>query len=173
MPAIVAISNWAAEHTPANFAIEPESLESWLKSFDETNRQYPWLVAEDPSAEVTGFAKASPHKGRCAYAWTAEISVYVHPNHHGKRVGTALYEKLIPLLKAQGFVTLIAGITTPNPASQKLHEAFGFKRIGTFAKVGWKFDRWHDVGYWETVINESTGAPPTIRAVCDVIDEIL
>jgi len=181
--AVLEISNWAAHHTAANFAIEPESLESWLESFDETNLMYPWLVATDDShqsqaatdhpGDVIGFAKASPHRGRCAYAWTAEVSVYVHPDHHGQGVGSSLYSKLIPILKAQGYITLIAGITTPNPASEKLHESCGFKRIGAFHRVGWKFNRWHDVSYWETFLRDGADPPEKIRSVAEVIDAFI
>lgn len=164
LPAILAISNWAALNTPANFAVEPETLESWTQSFDATHRMYPWLVAEEKA--VIGFAKAGPHKGRCAYAWSAEVSVYVHPDYHGKGVGSALYARLIPMLKEQGYVTLIAGITVPNPPSERLHESFGFTRAATFHHIGWKFGRWHDVGYWELIMRD--GTPPKIVLVSDV-----
>lgn len=161
---ILEISNWAAAHTPANFAIEPETLESWTQSWEQTCTMFPWLVAEDGS-QIIGFAKASPHRSRCAYAWSAEVTVYVHPEHHGRGVGTALYAQLIPILKAQGYITLIAGITLPNPASQRLHESFGFKRIGVFERVGWKFDRWHDVGYWEALLQEGAAQPQPLHTV--------
>ena len=169
LPAILDISNWAAIHTPANFAIEPETLESWTQSFDQTHRMYPWLVAVDDADRVIGFAKASPHKGRCAYAWTAEVSVYIHPDHHRHGVGTSLYAQLIPLLQAQGYVTLIAGITVPNPASERLHESFGFKRCATFERVGWKFDAWHHVGYWEAILQMDEGSPAPVRPVLDAL----
>lgn len=170
LPAILAISNWAALNTPANFAVEPETLESWRQSFDATHRMYPWLVACGGDGVITGFAKASPHKGRCAYAWSAEISVYIHPDHHGKGIGRALYDRLIPMLREQGYTTLIAGITIPNPASQRLHESFGFTRAATFHRIGWKFSRWHDVGYWELVLRDGPpdAAPPKVQPVAIV-----
>ena len=162
---LLEISNWAALNTHANFAIEPEPLEDWLAAWRATREKHPWLVACDGGGTVLGFAKSSPHRGRCAYAYTAEVSVYVHPQHHGKRIGHALYAKLIPMLKAQGYVTLLAGISTPNDASVRLHESFGFKRIGLFERVGWKFGRWHDVGYWELILNDSPQPPARILAV--------
>lgn len=168
IPAILAISNWAAVNTSANFAIEPELLESWRKSYDETHRMFPWLVAMDDTNAALGFAKASPHRGRCAYAWTAEVSVYIHPHQHGKGIGTALYEQLMPILRGQGYVTLIAGITTPNPASEKLHAAFGFTRIGAFERVGWKFNQWHDVSYWQAMLSSDSAPPLKIKPVADV-----
>lgn len=168
---LLAISNWAAMHTPANFAIEPEPLDDWLRSWCDTHERFPWLVACDDEGRVIGFAKAGAHKGRCAYAYTAEVSVYVHPEHHGRRIGHALYARLLAILTAQGFVTLLAGITTPNPASQRLHESFGFQRVATYQRVGWKFGRWHDVGYWQLMLRDgSPAAPPqAIRSVAQAM----
>ena len=167
VPAILAISNWAALNTPANFAIEAESLASWLESFDRTQLMYPWLVAVDDANHVIGFAKAGPHKGRCAYAYTAETSVYIDPKHHGRGVGTSLYAQLVPLLRCQGYMTLIAGITTPNPASERLHAAFGFKPIGTFECVGWKFNSWHNVSYYQALVGDLENPPGTLKPVRD------
>jgi phosphinothricin acetyltransferase len=45
--------------------------------------------------------------------------------------------------------TLIGGIALPNPASVRLHEKFGFEKVGHFKEVGFKFNQWIDVGYWE------------------------
>ena len=66
LPGILAISNWAARHTAANFAVEPETLESWQQDWHDTHERYPWFVAADEDDRVIGFAKASPWKGRCA-----------------------------------------------------------------------------------------------------------
>ncbi len=184
LPAILAISNWAAINTAANFALEPETLESWQEEWRETNQMYPWFVAfnvdsdaatTDPThppapslqgrRSVVGFAKASPWKGRCAYAYSTEVTVFVHPDHHSQGVGKALYGRLIPILKAQGYQSLLAGITQPNEASVRLHESFGFHRVALFERVGWKFDQWHDVGYWELLLQGATASPSPIVAV--------
>ncbi|MHB8416596.1 MAG: GNAT family N-acetyltransferase [Myxococcales bacterium] len=162
MKAILEISNWAAAQLDANFALEPEPLAQWLASFDATRARYPWLVVRQ-GERVVGFAKAGPHRARGAYAWAAEVSVYVHPELHGRGVGRALYRRLLPILRRQGFVTLLAGITRGNRASEALHRHFGFRRCGTFHRVGWKFGRWCDVGYWELPLRPA-GAPPPLRA---------
>ena len=168
VPKILELSNWAAEKTPANFATEPEPLATWLASWEQTNERYPWLVAKRQD-DVLGFAKASPHRARGAYAWTAEVSVYVRGDVHGQRFGTVLYRHLIPLLRAQGYVTLLAGITSPHPPSERLHAAFGFTRCGTFHRSGWKFGQWYDVGYWELHLR-GDDAPRAIRPVGEVWD---
>lgn len=178
LPAILAISNWAAKHTAANFAVEPETLQSWQQDWRDTHEMYPWFVAVDkpspptplPRGEgsIVGFAKAAPWKGRCAYHWTAEVTVYVHPDLHGPGIATSLYKALIPTLKAQGYHTLLGGITAPNPASVRLHESFGFRHVACFERVGWKFGRWHDVGYWEVVLAEQQPPPERVRPVDEV-----
>jgi putative acetyltransferase len=148
VPAVLALANWAAEHTAANFATSPEPLADWVASWQGTHERYPWLVARQ-GGSVVGFAKASAHRARHAYDWTAEVSVYVDPAWHGRGVGRALYALLISTLRAQGYVTLLAGVVPPNPASERLHERAGFVRCGTYRRAGWKFSRWHDVVYFE------------------------
>ncbi len=168
--AILDISNWAAANTPANFSIEPESLATWEESWRGTHEVYPWVVAEMDAGRIVGFAKASPWKGRCAYDWSVEVTVYVHPEHQGQGIGKALYGKLFPILMAQGYRSLLGGITQPNMASVRLHESFGMKRVAMFETIGWKFEKWHDVGYWQLMLRDDDAPPSTIKAVCDVAE---
>ena len=168
LAAILAISNHYARTTPANFAIEPERLEDWQTSFHQTHKKFPWLVACDKADEIIGFAKASPWKGRCAYTWSAEITVYVEPDAHGQGVGRELYMRLIDTLRRQGYRTLLGGITQPNVASVRLHESLGFKQVALLERVGYKFGRWHDVGYWELILADDDSDPTPIKRVCDI-----
>ena len=112
---------------------------------------------------------ATPFKGCCGYAFTAEVSVYVDPDHFGKGVGKILYIRLIPILTAQGYRTAIAVIAIPNPVSERLHEGFGFQKIGVLARVGWKFDQWHDVAYWQLVLRDDDGPPQPIKTVAAAV----
>jgi len=166
VPAILAIANWAAEHTPANFATAPEPLSDWLSLYDRTQEQHAWLVARANGA-VIGFAKSGPYKPRGAYRFCAEMSVYIAQAWHGRGVGKALYARLIPILRAQNFVQLFAGITSPHPPSEKLHMSFGFQPVGVFHRCGWKFDRWHDVGFWELTL-QPDGPPRELLPVAKV-----
>ncbi|MHC5114134.1 MAG: GNAT family N-acetyltransferase [Planctomycetota bacterium] len=169
--AILEISNHYAAETPANFAIEPESPADWEATFRATHEQYPWLVAV-ADGEVVGWAKASPWKGRCAYAYSAEVSVYIRPTHHRRGIGRALYDRLLATLRAQGYRSAIGGITLPNDASVALHESFGMERAAVFRSVGWKFERWHDVGYWQVQFDD--GPPPDrMLRVDEVADRTL
>jgi L-amino acid N-acyltransferase YncA len=170
--AMLAFANWAAAHTAANFATEPEPEAMWLESFAATQASHPWLVARE-GGRVIGFAKGSPHRSRGAYRFTAEVSVYVDPELHGRGVGRALYRVLIPMLRAQGYVTLLAGITPGNPPSEKLHTAFGFRYCGAYHRVGWKSGRWHDVGYFELHLQEDHLPPSELYTPLAVWPKVL
>jgi phosphinothricin acetyltransferase len=168
LPRIVDVMNWAAANTIANFATEPEPLEMWVDAWQRTRHHHPWFVARS-GPEVVGFAKSGPHKARQAYAWFAEVTVYIDPAFHGKRIGTSLYEVLLPTLEAQGYTALLAGIAGGHTASERLHQRFGFARCGTFARAGWKFQRWHDVGYWQKSLRDEHHVPGPVRPVAEVV----
>ncbi|MCA9296963.1 MAG: N-acetyltransferase [Phycisphaerales bacterium] len=173
LPAILAISNWYAEHTAANFAVEPESLADWQASFERTHAMYPWLVAVHDDATLSAFAKASPYLGRCAYTWSAEITVYRHPDRREPRgVGTALYARLFTILRHQGYRRVTAGITLPNEASIALHTRFGLEQIGVRRKIGWKFGQWHDVSLWQGSLDDADAnddPPAAVHPVAEII----
>jgi L-amino acid N-acyltransferase YncA len=122
-------------------------------------RAHAWLVAER-DRRIVAFAYGCPHRERAAYRWAADVSVYVDAAHHGQGVGRALYEALLPQLRDQGFYTACAGITLPNPASVALHEAIGFRPVGVYRAIGWKFGAWHDVGWWQIALRPPGSEPP-------------
>lgn len=102
--------------------------------------------------DVIGYAYASKWKGRCAYRFAVETSVYVDSSARGAGVGTVLYEALFAALRGRGIHAAIGGIALPNEASIALHERFGMKKVAHFEQVGFKFGRWIDVGYWQRLL---------------------
>lgn len=167
LEAALEISNWAASNTSANFRSRPESLEEWLRRSRTNPHVFPCLVAEREN-RILGFAIASPFHDGCGFASVAELSVYVHPQAAGGGVGSSLYAQLIPMLDEQGYQVLVAMIALPNPASQRLHERFGFLRCGGFLGVGWKFGRWHDISFWQRTLRGADRPPESIKPVRDV-----
>lgn len=109
---------------------------------------FDWLIAEDETG-VTGYAYSSSWKARAAYRHTAEVSVYLDHTKTGAGIGTALYQALFARLREKGFHLAIGGITLPNAASVRLHEKLGLTKVAHFKEVGYKFDQWLDVGYWQ------------------------
>ena len=80
------------------------------------------------------------------------MSAYVAPDQQGQGIGRALYRALFEQLRTRGFHQAFAGIALPNQASISLHQSVGFESIGVFREVGRKFDRWHDVSWWQRAL---------------------
>ena len=167
-PAVLDIANWATRHTAANMKTEPDTLEHWIDSWQEMAERYPLLIAER-NGRVVGFAMASQFQSRCGYAYSAEVSAYIEPNHLGRGIGRALYRRLIPTLKAQRFHTLIAAITVPNAASERLHAGMGFRRVGVLQRAGWKLGAWQDIAYWQLILHAADQAPEPLLPVSSVV----
>jgi phosphinothricin acetyltransferase len=109
----------------------------------------PWLIAEDESGTVVGYAYATKWRARFAYRFSVEVTVYLSPNAARKGFGSQLYTALFFALKQRSIHSVIGGITLPNPASIALHEKFGLTQVALFKEVGFKFETWLDVGYWQ------------------------
>ena len=111
----------------------------------------PWLVAEQ-SGQVVGYAYATKWKARSAYRFSVESSVYLAQSVIGQGLGSKLYEALFALLKERGVHVVIGVITLPNPASIAFHEKLGLKKVAHFEEVGFKFNKWLDVGCWQIAL---------------------
>ncbi|MDQ7727597.1 arsinothricin resistance N-acetyltransferase ArsN1 family B [Halomonas sp. SpR8] len=147
--AIAHIYNYYIENTAISFEEAPVSesdIQRRIKNVQGAG--LPWLVAVEDDA-VVGYAYATKWKERSAYRFSVEISVYLSNQMQGRGLGAKLYETIFSKLKEGGIHTVIGGITLPNPASVALHEKMGMKKVAHFEKVGFKFDQWHDVGYWQ------------------------
>ena len=81
--------------------------------------------------------------------------MYVESGHQGTGVGRRLLVALLDELRRRGAHMAVAGIALPNDASVGLHQALGFEHVGTFAEVGHKLERWHDVGFWQLRLSNS------------------
>lgn len=147
--AIAEIYNHYIENTATSFEEKPVSgtdIQGRIESVQGVG--LPWIVAVEDGA-VVGYAYATKWKERSAYRFAVEVSVYLSNHIQGRGLGTTLYETIFSKLKEAGVQTVIGGITLPNPASVALHEKMGMKKVAHFEKVGFKFDHWHDVGYWQ------------------------
>jgi phosphinothricin acetyltransferase len=127
--------------------------------------RYPWLVLEHKGT-IAGYAYASQHRERAAYRWAVDVAVYVHERFRRKGVGRALYAALFPILDAQGYRRVYAGVALPNAGSEGLHEAVGFQVVGVYRRVGWKLGAWRDVRWYQ--LSLSDGEPGALLPVGDV-----
>jgi phosphinothricin acetyltransferase len=171
MPAVVNIRQAAESDAPALLKIYAPYVESTAVSFEavvpgveefaariaKSLSRWQYLVAER-DGEIAGYAYGSVHRERAAYRYSVEVSAYLDPRFHRQGIGSALYRRLFDDLSAMGYCTAFAGITLPNEASVGLHRSVGFQHIGVFERIGWKFDRWHDVAWMQRTLRD--GAPP-------------
>ena len=150
-PRIAEIYNHHVRETVVTFEEQPVAETEIARRITETTAEYPWLVSENDGT-LAGYAYASSWKRRSAYRYAVESTIYLAPEFHGRALGSGLYRALIVEMRARGFHCAIGGISLPNLASIALHEKLGYKHIGQFREVGWKFGKWVDVGYWELLL---------------------
>lgn len=147
---IAEIYNFYIQNTHQTFETEPLGTDEMQERIAETSEKYPYLVAEE-NGEIFGYAYAAQFKLRQAYAYSAEVSIYVKSDAKQKGIGTQLYEKLFEELAETNIHAMVAGISLPNDASVLFHEKMGFSKVAHFKQIGYKLGRWVDVGYWELI----------------------
>jgi L-amino acid N-acyltransferase YncA len=159
--AIAAIYAPIVRDTFISFETEPPSASIMAERIEAAQRRYPWLVATMGDA-VVGYAYGGALRPRAAYQWSVEVTAYVAETAREKGVGRRLYGSLLAMLRAQGFHGAFAGIALPNDASVRLHEAVGFRPLGIYREVGFKFGAWRDVGWWRLALAEGDTAPSEV-----------
>lgn len=148
---ICEIYNHYVRDTVVTFEEAPVSSDDMMRRIEAISARLPWLVWEQDGA-VLGYAYAGPWHARSAYRYSVESTIYLATDAAGRGIGTRLYGALISALRDGGIRCALAGIALPNPASVSLHEKLGYSKVGLFRDVGFKFDRWIDVGYWELIL---------------------
>ena len=141
--------HWVTDSVASFETVPPDAAE--LAARMTAAPRLPWFVA-CRDGEVVGYAYAAAHRSRAAYRWSVDCSVYLTAGERGAGTGRALYERLLPELRDLGYVTAFAGIALPNPGSVGLHASLGFEPVGTYRRVGFKFDAWHDVAWAQLML---------------------
>jgi phosphinothricin acetyltransferase len=153
LPALTAIYNHYIVHTPITFDLKeyhPQARRQWLDEHQPAGR-HRLLVAIDDSG-LLGYASTSRWRPKAAYDPTVESSVYVRHDAVGRGLGTLLYGALFDAIATEDVHTIVAGMTLPNEASRALHEKFGFREVGVFSRVGRKFGKYWDVGWFQRTL---------------------
>ena len=149
--AILDIYNDAVLRSTATFDLEPRTWEEHQQWADEHRPPYRVLVAV-VGETVAGWGTLSAFRARSGYRFTAEDSVYVHEDFRGRGIAGALLERLVEAARQGGFHSIMALIDGDNAVSVRLHERFGFRQVGRFAEVGFKFGRWLDVVHMQRML---------------------
>jgi L-amino acid N-acyltransferase YncA len=162
VPAITAIYGHAVTHGTATFEIDPPNEAEMGERFDAlVAGGFPYLVGCTEDGRTVGYAYAGPYRTRFAYRHTLEDSIYLDPAFHRRGVGRALLDRLVAESEARGFRQMVAVIGDSGQlASIALHRAAGFRMIGTFAAVGFKFGRWLDTVMMQRPLGEGAQTMP-------------
>lgn len=147
--AILAIYNDAIINTTAVYTYEQQTIDERIAWFETKQRNHEPIFVFEENGSVLGFATFGSFRPWPAYQYTIEHSIYVDASARGKGIASQLLQHLIVEAKAKGYRTLVAGIDASNEASIKLHQKFNFKHAGTLTNVGYKFDYWLDLAFYE------------------------
>lgn len=151
-------------HGTATFeTVPPDAAEMAERLAKVTGAGWPWLVARDGDGAVLGYAYAAQLRERAAYRYACENSIYIREDARGRRIGTALMERLLPDSTEAGFRQMFAVIAGTEPASIALHARFGFVHCGLLKAAGRKFGRWIDVVYMQAALGEGDTTPPPVE----------
>ena len=114
---------------------------------------FPYIVAENETGTVVGYAYADKFGEREAYRYSFIVSIYLDMEVQSRGIGQKLYDELEKRMKKTGIVQVLSAITGKNKKSLKFHEKNGFTKIGHFPNVGYKMGEWHDIIWMNKTIS--------------------
>ena len=144
--------------TAVTYEYEVPSVEEFRRRIENTTKNYPYLAAVE-EGEILGYAYASSFHPRAAFRWSAEATVYLKKEAHGRGIGRMLYKALEELLKKQNVQTVIALIADPNPESVAFHEKLGYRVAGRLTNCAYKLGEWRGMYYMEKFLGDHAGEP--------------
>jgi L-amino acid N-acyltransferase len=150
---ILRIYNQAIEKTTAVFEYRPHTIEMRRDWFRAKHAASLPVLAAVESGVVVGFASYGPFRAWPAYKYSVELSVYVDERARGRGIGTALVQALLDHARSQELHVVMAGITSDNTVSLRLHEKLGFVEVAHIREVGYKFGRWLDLKLLQIVLD--------------------
>lgn len=167
---LLEIYDYYVKNTAITFEYDTPDLDEFQKRIMNIMERYPYLVILR-DGKIEGYAYAGAFKGRKAYDWSCEVSIYLNHNAQKNGMGRTLYEALEEALRNMGVVNLYACIAYPDGADEYLttnsadfHAHLGYKKIGEFQKCGYKFHRWYHMIWMEKIIGKHEN---DMMEICD------
>jgi L-amino acid N-acyltransferase YncA len=166
--------------TAITFEYEVPSIEEFAERIRNTLKKYPYLVLME-NGRIAGYTYASPFKGRAAYDWAVETTIYLRQDCRGRGLGKKLYLALENTLKRQNILNLnacIAYTAVPDAhlddTSTAFHEHLGYSKVARFTKCGYKFGTWYDMIWMEKLIGEHKTPPAPVIPITEIeVPELL
>ncbi|MCD8815271.1 N-acetyltransferase family protein [Staphylococcus arlettae] len=149
---ITKIYNDAILNTTAVYSYDPVTLENRQAWFAQKLAKNEPVLVYVKDNEVVGFATYGSFRDWPAYKNTVEHSIYVDPKTRKEGIASKLLTELIKEIEYKGYKTIVAGIDANNEGSIKLHEKFNFVACGNIKSVGYKFDKWLDLAFYQLIL---------------------
>ena len=146
-----------------SFELLAPDVEEFRQRIKDISKQFPYLVGE-VNGQILGYVYCHPYRERLAYQWAVEVTIYLAPAGQGKGLGRLLYETMEKLLCLQGVTMAYSCITVGNDHSIKMHEALGYRLIGTFTNSGYKNGQWLDTVWLEKQLQPCPKQPDNIKS---------
>ncbi|MEN9749499.1 MAG: hypothetical protein RL149_577 [Actinomycetota bacterium] len=151
---ILEILNEAIANSTALYDYQPRPIESMTTWFaNKAAGNFPVVGAIAADGTLLGFATFGTFRAFPAYKYTVEHSIYIHRDARGHGLGKLLLGRIIEEAQARDLHAIVGAIDASNQASMALHEKFGFKHVGTLPQVGFKFDKWLDLAFFELILD--------------------
>ncbi|KAF2279231.1 acetyltransferase [Westerdykella ornata] len=165
IPAIAHIYEYYVLNTVLTFAHTPVPEDDFKRKWQEVlDEGCPYIVAVDDAQQVLGYTYVSGFRAqRRGYRHTVELTLFCHPDHRAKGIGSLLLRKLLDVLgaperypdffakprgeddKVRVILSVMAVDNTQWKEGLGLRDFYvkhGFEEVGHLKNVGHKFDRW-------------------------------
>jgi len=142
---VLDIYNYYVVNSTATFHLErvdDKELFSTLPPLGHSTYQS-FLIMDDQT--VCGFCYLSQFRKKEAYDASSEVTLYLHPDHTGKGLGSLVLAYMEGVAKEKGIKNLVGVITMENKGSIALFEKQGYFKVGHLKGIGKKFGKWLDV----------------------------
>lgn len=158
-------------NTSITFEYDIPTIEEVRTKMEKIKENYPYIVCESYK-QIIGYAYANNYMEGDAYNWNVELSIYVDKRYNHKGIGKGLYTCILEILAHQNVKNVYARITTPNHNSMRLHEFFGFKKLGFYPNCIYKLGRWHNINLMGRNLGNYKEYPKAFIKIKDIKNSI-
>lgn len=150
--AIKEIYNYYVQNTTVTFHSELLDRQEMREILFFKNPRFSSYAILNKEKTVLGYVILGYYKPRQAYDFTAEVTIYLHPDQTGKGIGNKAMEFIEKVARDKKFHALLGVICSENDASIKLFKKFGYWECAYFKEVGLKYNRLLDVVIYEKLL---------------------
>lgn len=152
------IFNYYIDNSFAAYLETPVGPEFFHTSHDEDgpnkSEHSPFYVIEDNN-KVIGIGALRPYFPFRNFQHTGVVSYFILPEYTRKGLGAKLLDAMCQDARKRNMKSLLANVSSKNPASLNFHLKHGFVECGRFKEAGTKFGTYFDIIWLQKFLEES------------------